>query len=345
MRSSLVRGRPKVSVLVVTWNNEDDIDACIEGVLRQDEGDCEIELIVVDNASTDSTRVRLDSYGDKVNVLQQDSNRGFAAGMNIAVRAATGDFVLLLNPDCAMDEGCVRELRRSLSARPRLGLAAARLRNLDGSPQPFARRWMTAVDIFWTLTDIGRSLDRRYRHGRAAARREYRAELTALAARADADGPESAAPLVVDHPAGACVMTRAELARDLDGALFDERFPLFFNDAELARRLERKGYRAEVIPTATAAHGYGTSHRRLHRARRRAEFVASLWLWSTMTMSRRERGLVWLFLVADAVASTARWAWPIGPTARKKAFANARGVLGGLGLPYGAEPWLASVND
>lgn len=326
------RAVPTVSILVVTWNNEADIGACLTGALRQDDGRQQIEVIVVDNASTDRTVEVVESFG-RVRLLPQAENLGFAAGMNLAARAATGDFLLLLNPDCAMDAGCVTALWRALATRPGLGLAAARLRNTDGTPQAFARRWLTPSSVALTLTRAGQSIDRRFLHGRAGDARSYRTELTALAPDAE--------PLAVDCPAGACVMLWAVHA---GRRLFDDRFPLFFNDGELALRLHHKGYRAEVIPSAGAVHGYGTSHRQLNRARRRAEFVASLRLFASATGTVRFSVFVWTALVVDALVSGLRWMVPIGSASRRKeAFANARGVLGGLGLPFGAQPWLAKV--
>ena len=319
-------------MLVVTWNNEADIGACLTGALRQDDGAQQIDIIVVDNASTDRTVEIVESFGDKVTLLRQPTNLGFAAGMNLAAAAATGDFLLLLNPDCEMDEGCVATLWRALANTPGLGLAAARLRNIDGTPQAFARRWLSPSTVALTLTDTGQRFDRRFLGSRTMHSRRYEDELTALT--------PASAPLTVDCPAGACVMLWAAHARS---RLFDERFPLFFNDAELALRLRHKGYRAEVIPAAGAVHGYGTSHRQLQRARRRAEFVASMRLFVSSTATARFSAFVWTALMVDAALSGLRWLVPVGSSSRRKeAFANLRGVLGGLGLPFGAAPWLTS---
>src|SRR3954467_6398327 len=94
---------PRVSVLIVTYGNGDEIERCLDGVLRQDDGRHSIEIIVVDNASADDTVDRVSAYGDKVRLIRNTVNFGFAAGVNHAARLATGDFLLLLNPDCEMD--------------------------------------------------------------------------------------------------------------------------------------------------------------------------------------------------------------------------------------------------
>ena len=324
---------PRVSVLVVTYGNGDEIDRCLDGVLRQDDGRQSIEIIVVDNASADDTADRVSAYGDKVRLVRNAVNVGFAAGVNQAARLATGDFLLLLNPDCEMDSGCVTALWHALATRPGLGLAAALLRDPDGGVQEFPRRGLTSIDRLFTLTDVGVRIDRRFRGSRAMRQRRYSDELARIDASDD--------PLVVDCAAAACVMLWSVHGTP---AVFDERLPLFFNDAELAWRLSRKGYRSEVIPAAGAVHGYGTTHRRLPRARRRAEFVASLREYVRRTGTIRASGCLWGVLLLDTVSSAVLML-PVGSDQRRReAFANLRGVLGGLGVPkLGARPVLIRI--
>ena len=327
-----VRGHsvPTVSMLVVTFNNGDEIDNCLAAALAQDDGGQHIEVVVVDNASTDDTAERVRTYGDKVRLITNPANVGFAAAMNQAAESAVGEFLLLLNPDCVMDEGCATALWQHLVRNPGVGLAAARLRNPDGTPQAFARRWSRAGELFWTFTDVGTRIDHRFRGGRHAAHREYQRELGMLA-------PDDPA-LVVDCPAASCVMLPASLAAP---RLFDPQLPLFFNDAELASRLQHKGYLFHVVPPAGAVHEGGTTHRRVGRARRRAEFVAAMRRYCRSRHSTTFNLALLLVLLIDCAASAALC---LVPGARPRAFANLRGVLGGLGIPkLGAKPWLSKV--
>ena len=174
--------------------------------------------------------------------------------------------MLILNPDCVMDPGCAAALRARLLARPEVGLAAALLRDPDGTPQLFARRDLRLPGALLGFTSVGRRIDAR-RGGRALARRRYE-DLWA--------GGPPREPVTVFCPAAACVM--AARARPAARAV-RRAFPLFFNDGDLCARLARAGRRAEIVPAATAVHGYGTSVARAQPAdpaRMRAEWVASM---------------------------------------------------------------------
>jgi hypothetical protein len=321
-----VDGRPLVSVLVVTYNSAEEIASCLDGALEQRSDAHDLEVIVVDNASADDSAAIVGAYGDDVKLVALESNTGYAAGVNTAFEHASGDVVVLLNPDCVMDDGCIEALWRHLAANPGVGCAAANLRYPDGRPQLFARRELTMSTVFWCFTEIGRRLDRR-RGGRAIAHRRYEAEMATPVTE----------PLVVDCPAAACVATWRRL---LEPRPMDPRLPIVFNDGELYRRLRSQAYRCEVIPAAGAEHAYGTSLQRVARVRMRAEFVASMRRYLSPAWSRTALTAVWLLLVADVVTSIALGL--VGP-GRAAARLNARGTLGGLGLPGGARPWLAPI--
>jgi GT2 family glycosyltransferase len=118
----------------------------------------------------------------------------------------------------------------------------------------------------------------------------------------------------------------------------DEAFPLFFNDGELCTRLLRSGRTIEIVPAATAAHGYGTSVARAQRAdpaRMRAEWVASLLRYGGRVWSRPAQAALAAALLADAVAGAALC------LVKREDPREVRGTLGGLGLPGGPPPLLS----
>ena len=318
--------RAQVSVLIVTFNHATEIDACLDGALAQRGDGLAVEIVVADNASRDGTAVRVRARErDGVRLLEMGSNTGFAAAMNACFRASGGEHVLLLNPDCVMDGGCARALRDHLVTRPDVALAAALLHDPDGTPQLFARRDLGLGGALWAFTMTGRRIDRGLRGDRARSARRY-AELWA-------DGPPRA-PVAVFCPAAACVMASR---RDLQPAPFDERFALFFNDGDLCARLRDAGRGVEIVPAATAAHGYGTSVGRAQRAdpaRMRAEWVASLRRYAARHWSRPERAALPVLLLADAALGAALCLM------RREDPCEVRGTLGGLGLPGGPPPLL-----
>jgi N-acetylglucosaminyl-diphospho-decaprenol L-rhamnosyltransferase len=319
-----------ISILVVTYDHAEEIGACIDGALAQAGADLDVEVVVADNASRDDTAavVAARADGPRVKLLEMGANRGFAAAVNAAYAASTGAHVMLLNPDCVMDPGCAAALRAHLDAHPRVGLAAALLHDPDGTPQLFARRRLSLGGALWTFTTVGRRLDSRLRGGRHLAGRRYE-ELWAA-------GPPRE-PVAVFCPAAACVMA----ARDtLAPAPLDEAFPLFFNDGELCTRLLRAGRRIEIVPAATAAHGYGTSVARAQRAdpaRMRAEWVASLLRYGGRVWPRPAQAVLAAALLADAVAGAALC------VLKREDPREVRGTLGGLGLPGGPPPLLTTT--
>lgn len=325
-----MRGRPDVSVLIVTYEHGDEIAACLDGALMQAGDGLAVEVVVADNASRDDTVARVRARAaDCVRLLEMGSNRGFAAAVNAAFAASTGEHVLILNPDCVMDAGCARALRDHLAARPQVALAAALLHDPDGAPQMHARRDVGLAGVLWAYTTVGRRLDARLRGGRAAANRRYQ-DLWA--------GGAPRRPFAVFCPAAACVMARRS---DLDPVPLDERFPLFFNDGDLCARLKDAGRGVEIVPAATAAHGYGTSVGRAQRAdpaRMRAEWVASLRRYAAQHWGRPQRVGLSAALLADAVASAALC------LVRREDPREVRGMLGGLGLPGGPPPLLTPVR-
>jgi len=319
-----------VSILVVTYDHEGEIDGCLDAALAQRGEGLAVEVVVADNASRDATAARVRARGrDGVRLLEMGRNRGFAAATNAAFGASTAEHVLILNPDCVMDPGCAAALRDHLVARPDVGLAAALLHDLDGTPQLHARRDAGLGGVLWAFTTVGRRVDARLRGGRALAVRRYE-DLWS--------GGPPREPVAVFCPAAACVMASRG---DLRPAPFDERFPLFFNDADLCVRLRATGRAAELVPAATAAHGYGTSIGRAQRsdpARMRAEWVASLRRYAARHWDRPRRAALALALLADAVAGAALC------LARREDPREVRGTLGGLGLPGGPAPLLTPVR-
>jgi GT2 family glycosyltransferase len=319
-----------VSILVVTYDHAEEIDACLDAALAQVGDGFDVEVVVVDNASHDASaeRVRLRAKADRrLALIEMGHNAGFAAAVNMAFAASTGEHVLILNPDCVMDAGCAAALRERLRARRDVALAAALLRDPDGTAQLFARRDLRLGGALWGFTSLGRRLDAR-RGGSALAARRYEDLFGAAPPRE---------PVRVFCPAAACVMATRS---DVEPAPFDERFPLFFNDGDLCARLARAGLRVEIVPAATAAHGYGTSIARAQRAdpaRMRAEWVASLRLYAARWWSRPARAVLIAALFVDAVAGAALC------LARREDPREVRGTLGGLGLPGGPPPLLTSI--
>lgn len=114
----------RASICVVTWNNLELTKACLDSVLA-DRSWPDIEVLVVDNASTDGTPAYLEDLAARdvrVRVQLNDTNRGFAAANNQAIERASGSYVVLLNNDTVVPRGWLGRLLRVLDADPTIGL-------------------------------------------------------------------------------------------------------------------------------------------------------------------------------------------------------------------------------
>src|SRR5205085_968941 len=123
---------PLVSVVVLTYNNWEYTKACLFA-LRGGSDYPNLEIIVVDNASSDDTRDRLrelERRDERFRVVLNDANLGFAGGNNVGLRAARGEYVILLNNDTVVTRGWVRDLIRPMQLDPRIALAGPLTNNI-----------------------------------------------------------------------------------------------------------------------------------------------------------------------------------------------------------------------
>jgi GT2 family glycosyltransferase len=121
-----------ISVIIVTFNSADCIVACVESVLAQ--SGVSFEVIVVDNASADSTQEKLN--GLKCRVISSAENLGFGRGNNLGFAASSGRYVYLLNPDARLAEkNSLMELCRRMDTNPRWGMAGTLVLSADGKSE------------------------------------------------------------------------------------------------------------------------------------------------------------------------------------------------------------------
>jgi len=116
-------GRPPVSVVVLCYNNLELTKACIDSLVRYSDYP-DLELIVVDNASSDGTGDylrSLDIPGVKLRTIVNEANLGFAGGNNMGLREANGDYLALLNNDTVVTPGWIHNLLRPVLSNPRIG--------------------------------------------------------------------------------------------------------------------------------------------------------------------------------------------------------------------------------
>jgi GT2 family glycosyltransferase len=134
------------SVIIVSWNAKHYLIPCLASLFQTVKG-YSFEVIVVDNASTDGSPEAVEEQFPSVKVIRNSQNLGFARANNIALKQCVGKYLLLINSDVKILDGCIEEMIRFMDCHPQAGLAGPRILNADGTLQPHCRyapsRWNT----------------------------------------------------------------------------------------------------------------------------------------------------------------------------------------------------------
>jgi N-acetylglucosaminyl-diphospho-decaprenol L-rhamnosyltransferase len=228
------------AAVLVNYNSGPELRRALESIER--EAGSSWEGVVVDNASTDGSERAALEFGS-VRLLLNHENVGFGRGINQAISACTAGRVLVMNPDCQLGAGSLAPLAAVLDADPRCAVAAPRILDPDGTPQGNARG---DPDMFTGLFGRASTL-RRALPGLEVSRRNV------------ITGPASEESVTVDWVSGACLLARREALAAVGG--FDERYFMYWEDADLCRRLRRRGFTVRLVPAASAVHRVGQSSR------------------------------------------------------------------------------------
>lgn len=223
----------RTTVVTVTYNSEATIAHMLEA-LRAARAAGKIEIVVVDNASSDETLASLAPYedGGLVRVLSAGGNIGFGRACNLGASAATTEFVLFLNPDARLEAEDLARLEAVLDAHASAAVAAPVIELPDGSIQP------VGAMPSW----LGLALDRTPLH--PIAHRTLRV-------------PRDAEPIETTWVSGAAFLIRRAAFEAVGG--FDPRFFLYYEESDLFRRLSRKKHQILACGNTRCTHIGGHS--------------------------------------------------------------------------------------
>ncbi len=228
---------PLISVVIVNWNGGDYLPRCLSSLFEQG---VDMEVILVDNASSDGSQIEAKRNFPQIKLLQMQRNLGYAKGCNEGVKEAKGKYILLLNPDVILLPHSLSRLLSFAESHPQVGAVAPKFLNPDGSLQPFVRGFpyplsLILYALFLSHLFPSSPIFARYR-------------MTYLSY----DETQE-----VEQPMSSCLLVRRSAWDDVGG--MDEAFPLYFNDVDFLYRLRKKGWKIYLFPQARIVHFYGGS--------------------------------------------------------------------------------------
>ena len=265
-----------IAAILVNYNAGPELRRALQSIADELSGR-DWEAVVVDNDSVDGSGAIAHEFAPAVRLLHNVDNVGFGRGVNQGMAATTAPVVLIMNPDCRLVPGAVRVLEEELRTHPECAIVGPRILDPDGAVQGSARG---DPDMFTGL--FGRTaLLRKLMPGLSLSRRNVVSP---------AAMPSGSVSVAVDWLSGACMLTRRAAFERVHG--FDERYFLYWEDADLCRRLRAFGYHIRYVPGAVAVHSVGHSSRHVRQSATRA-FHESAFLYYTTHVVRGRRHPKW----------------------------------------------------
>ncbi len=129
-----------VSIIIVSWRVRDLLDKCLESIVKETKN-IGYEVIVVDNASDDGTLEMIKNKYKFVRLIANAGNLGFAKANNQGIDKASGEYLLLLNPDTVIKDSAIEKVASFMSKKPEAGICGCRLIFPDGQHQDSVRRF------------------------------------------------------------------------------------------------------------------------------------------------------------------------------------------------------------
>jgi hypothetical protein len=243
---------PLFTVILVNWNTSGLLVEAVRSALHDGESSgISIEVIVVDNGSTDDSVAAVHAAFPQVVTLENGQNLGFSRAVNRALAIHKGDHVLLLNTDARLETGALSAFLETFERDSRAGIIGANLCNEDGTPQNSAAPFPTLASELLNKSLLKLLFPQRFRTKVPAG---------------------ETACFEAGSVIGAALAIRKEALSDI-GPL-DERFFFFFEETDWCWQARRLGWKVVVNPKARVIHGQGKSSEKV-LADSRIEFYRS----------------------------------------------------------------------
>jgi len=230
-------GMQKLSIIIVHYNQPQHLAKCFDSIKKAHLPD-PTEIIVVDNGSRNLQSVqRICSNGSgPVDLICNRTNLGLARAANLAMKRASGKYLLNLNPDVQVSRDSVLQLERYLHENPGTGIVFPRLLHPDGSLQLSCRTHYDMLTVLLRRTPLSKI------YNGPRIRRHLMADW-------DHDKPRE-----IDWALGAAFMVRREALPQ--GRIFDDRYFLYMEDVDICFTLRQRGWGVRYMPSAVMIHDH-----------------------------------------------------------------------------------------
>ena len=247
-----------LSIVIVSWNVRALLERCLQSIVTEAQpgpddgvfllGGREMEILVVDNASSDGSSEMVRDQFPQVRLIVNGENRGFTAANNQGLVLSQGRYLLLLNPDTEIVGDALATMIGYMQANAKTGALGPRLLNTDGSPQSSRRRFPT-----FSTALVESTIVQEWWEDNRVLRRYYMSDTADDAVQR------------VDWVVGACLLVRREAYEQVGG--LDEGFFMYSEELDWCRRIKAAGWDVVYFPTATVIHHEGKSSEQVVPAR------------------------------------------------------------------------------
>lgn len=265
-----------LSIIIVTWNSEKDIALCLASI-EQAKKNLNLEVFVVDNASSDDTASIVKASFPQVTLVQNKKNIGFTKANNQAIRQSTGNYLLLLNPDTSVTKESLIDATEYMESRPEAGITGCAIHNPDGSQQYSVRKFPSLISQIFVLCKL-----HNFFPNLPALKRYF-----AL----DFDYSKEQA---VDQVMGAFMIIRRECLEQV--GLFDEKIWIWFEDVDYCKRAKNLDWKVMYAPKFSIVHNQSQSFTKLWAVQEQKIFNRSLLYYMQKHHGNFAYGVLLLFV-------------------------------------------------
>lgn len=269
-----------ITVLIVSYNTREILSNCLEALFLNTT-DMAMEVFVVDNDSHDQSAAMVSERFPEVHLIANRQNLGFAAANNQAFTRASGEYIILLNPDAYVGPSSISNAVRFMESHPDCGLCGGKIISPEGRLEPSARRFPSPLSKLLTLSGLS-----------------WRFSTSPILNRHEFGGFAHDRPLEVDWVPGTFTIVRKTML-DAIGP-FDERFYIYYEETDLCLRAKKAGWKVFFIPDAEVMHigGASSKTRKDKTFDKAGSQVLSFRMRSEWLYYRKNRGLVTVLLSA-----------------------------------------------